>query len=64
MWTVAVGTLFATMPFSYLYSQHGAKYVLFGAGILSACATALIPFVARSSFSMFLALRFVQVSFS
>ncbi|KAI6175986.1 Major facilitator superfamily transporter [Aphelenchoides bicaudatus] len=60
MWTVALGTFIGTMPYSYLYSQHGAKYVFFGAGLVSGFVTFLIPFAARTSFSLFLAIRFVQ----
>lgn len=62
MWSVAVGTLFGTFPFSWMYSQFGAKFVLLGAGLTSAFVTSLIPFAARNSFEFFLVLRFIQVS--
>lgn len=57
MWAVAVGSLvaletlkeftafiqIAAFPFSWLYGHFGARFVFFGAGLLSAVATTLIP---------------------
>uniref|UniRef100_A0A183BUK4 MFS domain-containing protein n=1 Tax=Globodera pallida TaxID=36090 RepID=A0A183BUK4_GLOPA len=65
MWAVAVGSMLGTFPFSWLYTHFGARFVLFGAGLASAVATALIPTAASISFHLFLALRFVQgISYS
>lgn len=34
LWAVSVGSILATMPFNWLYSKYGAKWVFFGAGKL------------------------------
>ncbi|KAI6230675.1 hypothetical protein M3Y99_01038000 [Aphelenchoides fujianensis] len=57
MWAVAVGSLIATFPFSWLYGHFGARFVFFGAGILSAIATALIPLTAAMGIWPFTAMR-------
>uniref|UniRef100_A0A915DAD6 Major facilitator superfamily (MFS) profile domain-containing protein n=1 Tax=Ditylenchus dipsaci TaxID=166011 RepID=A0A915DAD6_9BILA len=44
----------------WLYTRYGARYVLFGAGLLSAVATALIPLAAVNGLNYFLVLRFLQ----
>jgi ACS family sodium-dependent inorganic phosphate cotransporter-like MFS transporter 5 len=46
MWAIAVGSLIATFPFSWLYGTFGARFVFFGAGLLSAISTGLIPLAA------------------
>ncbi|KAI6181713.1 Major Facilitator Superfamily protein [Aphelenchoides besseyi] len=60
MWAVAVGSLIATFPFSWLYGHFGARFVFFGAGILSAVATALIPLTASMGIWPFTAMRLLQ----
>ena len=60
MWAVAIGSMAATFPFSILYSKFGARYVFFGAGLISAIATILIPLGADMGLSWFLALRILQ----
>lgn len=62
MWSVAIGSIIGTFPFSYLYTCYGARYVLLFAGVLSAVSTALIPLAASISLHYFLVLRFIQVS--
>lgn len=62
MWAVAFGSMLGTFPFSFLYTRFGARFVLFGAGLLSVISTALIPFAAiQLGFPTFLVLRFLQV---
>lgn len=60
MWAVAIGSLIATFPFSWLYGRFGARFVFFGAGILSAVATALIPLTAAMGIWPFTAMRLLQ----
>ena len=62
MWMVGIGSLLGTFPFSWLCTHYGARYVLLGAGLLSAVSTALIPWAAFQDFNLFLFLRFLQVS--
>lgn len=61
MWSVAIGSMIGTFPFSLLYTRYGARYVLFAAGILSSLSTALIPMAAILGLPYFIALRFAQV---
>uniref|UniRef100_A0A1I7RH42 MFS domain-containing protein n=2 Tax=Bursaphelenchus xylophilus TaxID=6326 RepID=A0A1I7RH42_BURXY len=60
MWSVAIGSMVGTFPFSWLYTNYGARFVFFGAGVLSAFSTALIPLAASLDFVFFVALRFTQ----
>ncbi|KAI1703048.1 major facilitator superfamily domain-containing protein [Ditylenchus destructor] len=60
MWALAVGTLFSTVPFSALFSRFGARYVLFGACILSAISTGLFPLALQLGFVPMIVLRFLQ----
>jgi Na+/melibiose symporter-like transporter len=62
MWAVAVGSLIATFPFSWLYGNFGARYVFFGAGILSCVSTALIPLTSSVGIWPFTGIRLLQVS--
>ncbi|CAD5230185.1 unnamed protein product [Bursaphelenchus okinawaensis] len=59
-WALGLGTAIGTIPFSEVYSRYGAKYPFFGACILSALATALMPFGAESHFVWLLVLRVLQ----
>ncbi|KAI1717195.1 major facilitator superfamily domain-containing protein [Ditylenchus destructor] len=59
-WSVAVGSMLGTFPFSWFYTRYGARHVLFAAGMISSFATALIPLAAVEGFNYFLALRFLQ----
>jgi hypothetical protein len=76
MWAIAVGSLvslgtrlclltflqIATFPFSWLYGHFGARFVFFGAGILSAVSTGLIPLAASvGGIWAFTVLRLLQV---
>ncbi|PAV90030.1 hypothetical protein WR25_07652 isoform B [Diploscapter pachys] len=58
--SVAVGSLFAVLPISFLISKIGCRKVFFTCGLLSSVATCLIPFVAAENLTLFLALRFLQ----
>uniref|UniRef100_F1L849 Transporter n=1 Tax=Ascaris suum TaxID=6253 RepID=F1L849_ASCSU len=60
MWAVGVGTLIAAWPFQILYETFGARYVFFTAGMMSTIATAVIPYLAQTSFNGFIVARFVQ----
>lgn len=63
MWAIAVGSLVATFPFSWLYGHFGARFVFFGAGLLSAISTALIPLAATvGGIWAFTLLRLLQVT--
>ncbi|CAD5234061.1 unnamed protein product [Bursaphelenchus xylophilus] len=59
-WALGLGTALATIPFSEVYSRYGAKYPFFGACILSALATALLPFGAENNFVWLLLCRVCQ----
>ncbi|PAV64967.1 hypothetical protein WR25_10275 [Diploscapter pachys] len=58
--SVAVGSLFAVLPISFLISKIGCRKVFFTCGLLSSVATCLIPFVAAENLTLFLVLRFLQ----
>ena len=60
MWAVAVGSIIGTFPFNYFYAHFGARYVFFGAGMLSAFSTLLIPTAAEWGFGWFLTARVIQ----
>ncbi|KAH7703954.1 Protein Y4C6B.4 a [Aphelenchoides avenae] len=60
MWSVAVGSMIGTFPFSVAYAHFGARWVLFAAGVLSAVATALIPLALDMGVWYFAGLRFLQ----
>jgi hypothetical protein len=57
----AFGTLFATLPFNWVYTRFGAWFVFFGAGILSILSTLLIPVCAKLGFTWLYIARFIQV---
>uniref|UniRef100_A0A914QZB0 Major facilitator superfamily (MFS) profile domain-containing protein n=1 Tax=Panagrolaimus davidi TaxID=227884 RepID=A0A914QZB0_9BILA len=59
LWTAAIGSMIATFPFSFLYTQYGARYVFFIAGMISTFATLLVPIAANAGLYYFLALRFM-----
>jgi hypothetical protein len=60
-WSVGIGSLVGTFPFSWLCTRYGARFVLLGAGLISAVSTALIPLAAVRHFYLFLLMRFWQV---
>ncbi|VDK47659.1 unnamed protein product [Anisakis simplex] len=60
MWAVGVGTLLAAWPFQLAYEQFGARTVFLVAGVMSTVSTAVIPYLAQTTFNGFLAARFVQ----
>jgi hypothetical protein len=57
----AFGTLFATLPFNYAYTKYGARFVFFGAGLISIVSSVFVPLCARLGFEFLYAARFVQV---
>uniref|UniRef100_A0A158P977 MFS domain-containing protein n=1 Tax=Angiostrongylus cantonensis TaxID=6313 RepID=A0A158P977_ANGCA len=57
---VAVGALISVVPTSLAIATIGTRHVFFAAGMLTAVATALIPFAAHNSLNAFLVLRFLQ----
>lgn len=57
----AFGTLFFTLPFNWIYTKFGARFVFFGAGIVSIFSTALVPLCAQLGFLWLYVARFVQV---
>uniref|UniRef100_A0A914Z3W5 Major facilitator superfamily (MFS) profile domain-containing protein n=1 Tax=Panagrolaimus superbus TaxID=310955 RepID=A0A914Z3W5_9BILA len=59
LWTAAIGSMIATFPFSYLYTQYGARYVFFIAGMISTISTLLVPYAANAGLYHLLALRFL-----
>jgi hypothetical protein len=61
MWSVAIGSLIAAIPFSILYGHFGARIIFFVAGMLSAISTALIPLMASIGIWPFTAMRLLQV---
>lgn len=61
MWAVGIGSLAGTFPFSWVCTRYGARWIVFGAGLLSSAATVFIPFAASQNFNFFLFLRFLQV---
>ncbi|PIC33292.1 hypothetical protein B9Z55_013323 [Caenorhabditis nigoni] len=60
-WAVGFGTILGTFPMNYLFVRIGARIPFFSAGILSAIATGLTPFVAGQSMWIFVTLRFLQL---
>ena len=60
MWAVAVGSIIGTFPFNFLYAYYGARYVFFGAGMLSAFSTFFMPAAAQLGFWWFLIARVIQ----
>ncbi|CAD5208239.1 unnamed protein product [Bursaphelenchus xylophilus] len=60
LWAVSVGSIVATIPFNLLYSRFGARWVFFGAGVISFISTALVPASADLSFYTFIIIRFFQ----
>ncbi|KAH7703965.1 major facilitator superfamily transporter, partial [Aphelenchoides avenae] len=65
IWAVSFGSIFATFPFSWLYTKYGAQLVFLSAGAISVLSTALIPFSADLGIVAFVAVRALQgVSFA
>ncbi|VDN04901.1 unnamed protein product [Thelazia callipaeda] len=60
LWALGLGTFIGVWPFNYLYLHFGARYVFFGAGLLSAFSTALIPTTAYMSLTWFAIVRVFQ----
>uniref|UniRef100_A0AC34FUJ5 Major facilitator superfamily (MFS) profile domain-containing protein n=1 Tax=Panagrolaimus sp. ES5 TaxID=591445 RepID=A0AC34FUJ5_9BILA len=60
LWTAAIGSMIATFPFSYLYTQYGARYVFFIAGMISTISTLFVPLAANAGLYYFLVLRFLH----
>uniref|UniRef100_A0AC34QW33 Uncharacterized protein n=1 Tax=Panagrolaimus sp. JU765 TaxID=591449 RepID=A0AC34QW33_9BILA len=60
MYAVAFGTIVGSFPFNYLYTQFGARFVFFGAGIMSAVSTVLVPLAASMGLEYFIAMRILQ----
>jgi MFS family permease len=58
----AFGTLIATLPFNWVYTKYGARFVFFGAGIVSIVSSVLVPASAKLGFTWLYIVRFVQVS--
>lgn len=58
----AFGTLLATLPFNWVYTKYGARFVFFNAGIISIISSAIIPMCAKMGYEFLYAARFVQVS--
>lgn len=61
LWALGVGTFIGVWPFNYLYLHYGARFVFFGAGLLSAFSTAIIPYTAYLGLGWFITARVVQV---
>ncbi|CAD5205849.1 unnamed protein product [Bursaphelenchus okinawaensis] len=60
LWAVSAGSILATAPFNWLYSRFGARWVFFGAGIISTVSTVLIPASSDLNFYTFIVVRFFQ----
>ncbi|CAD5208240.1 unnamed protein product [Bursaphelenchus xylophilus] len=60
LWAVSIGSIVATVPFNLLYGRFGARWVFFGAGVISFVSTALVPASADLSFYTFIIIRFFQ----
>ncbi|KAI1717815.1 major facilitator superfamily domain-containing protein [Ditylenchus destructor] len=59
-WSLSLTAMVATFPFSHWCSHHGAKYAFLITGILSALATALIPWMYSLGFVWMIALKIAQ----
>ncbi|WKX96156.1 hypothetical protein Q1695_012533 [Nippostrongylus brasiliensis] len=60
IWAVAIGTIIGSLPVNICYIKLGARWPFFVSGILSACATVLIPMAAHLGLPSLLFFRFVQ----
>ncbi|KAI6236164.1 Major facilitator superfamily transporter [Aphelenchoides besseyi] len=61
----AIGSLVGSLPFNLLYTRYGTRYVFLVAAVLSATSTFALPFAVRTSFKIFLFVRFIQgISYS
>ncbi|KAH7702671.1 major facilitator superfamily transporter [Aphelenchoides avenae] len=60
LFVLASGAILGVFPFNVLYNKYGARYVLLGAGIVSALATLFMPVARKEGFWLFVVLRFVQ----
>ncbi|KAI6175805.1 MFS domain-containing protein [Aphelenchoides bicaudatus] len=56
----SIGTLLATLPFNWIYTQVGARLVFFCAGLISILSTVLIPICVEFGYKWLYAARFVQ----
>uniref|UniRef100_A0A183EWH6 DUF4133 domain-containing protein n=1 Tax=Gongylonema pulchrum TaxID=637853 RepID=A0A183EWH6_9BILA len=64
LWALGVGTFIGVWPFNFLYLHYGARLVFFGAGLLSALSTVVIPIAAYMGLGWFIAARIVQSQLS
>lgn len=60
LYAVSAGAILASIPYSFLYSKYGARWVLGSAGLLSCLSTAAMPTAAKTSIILFIALRVLQ----